>query len=470
MTADHNARSRWWLAAVAAALIAGAASLWVARSSPAAAGLATVGRQWFGVYLEERKIGHAWLEIRESRNGEPRSIVAETSMAVKLAGGDRRLEIDAARYYRRRPPHRLIEVRVHERSADGTSDSRETGPSDETLETFTTQYLLEPASVEVGDRFELAELDVDSGRDRAVTVAVAAKRTQLYFGVRTEVVELAIRRSGDRVETRTVIAAGSDSPITLRAVVGPFSFRAQDQRAARSAIEGLDPLSGVVPVDRALGDPARIRALEVALASSADFEVPAAAGQVATREASGRIRVAIDTGPGPPVSAAGRAAALRATAAIDHRDPAIAALARELASPDRRVAVARMVAWVHDNLSKQPSTNLSSASQVLAARVGDCTEHTALFVALARAAGIPAREVSGLVYGGDEIGGFAWHAWAEVEIDGRWRRVDPSWGEASGNAAHLALGVGGSSDWLALLGDLEIEVLRVSAGSGESLQ
>jgi hypothetical protein len=82
-------------------------------------------------------------------------------------------------------------------------------------------------------------------------------------------------------------------------------------------------------------------------------------------------------------------------------------------------------------------------------------------VALARAAQIPAREVSGLVYGGDDVGGFAWHAWAEVDIDGRWHRVDPSWGEVDANASHIAVGIDGSSDWLALLGDLKIEVHEV---------
>src|SRR6187397_3545992 len=87
--------------------------------------------------------------------------------------------------------------------------------------------------------------------------------------------------------------------------------------------------------------------------------------------------------------------------------------------------VERLIDWTFKNLAKDLSTNLTTASQVLAHKQGDCTEHALLFVALARAAGIPAREVSGLVYMGDDIQRFGWHAWAEVDIAGRWVQVDP---------------------------------------------
>jgi hypothetical protein len=472
MTDDRTNRARRRRLAIAALVLAGCGAglaMWARTPSNAGGAAVEAPPQWFGVYLEERKIGHARLALRDSRDGEPPSIVAESIMAVALAGGERRLEIEAARYYDREPPHPLIELRVRESSADGIGERRLVEParaSAETLATFTTQYLLEPGAARIGDRFELAELDVDSGRDRRVVAEVAARRSQLSFGVRAEVIELAIRRSGDAVETRTLIASGGK---TLRARVGPFSFRAQDRLAAVGDIEGLDPSASAVAVDRPLGDPARIVSLEATLKSGAAFELPRAAGQ-SSRPVSGGRRVSVTVGPGEPLRRGARAAALEATAEIDHHHPSIALLSRRLAGGDRRAAVARMVGWVHDNLDKQTSTHLASASQVLAARRGDCTEHTALFVALARAARIPAREVSGLVYGGDEMRGFAWHAWAEVEIDGRWHRVDPSWGETAGNASHIALGVGPQSDWLTLLGDLEIAVHEVGTASEPALQ
>ena len=43
-----------------------------------------------------------------------------------------------------------------------------------------------------------------------------------------------------------------------------------------------------------------------------------------------------------------------------------------------------------------------------------------LFVALARAAGIPSREAGGYMYMGDKLKAFGGHAWCEVVLDGHW--------------------------------------------------
>ena len=81
---------------------------------------------------------------------------------------------------------------------------------------------------------------------------------------------------------------------------------------------------------------------------------------------------------------------------------------------------------------------------------GDATEHARLFVALARAVGLPAREVRGLVYLGDEEMAFGGHAWAEVALDGRWQPVDPTWNESSVDATHVAI-ERGSDAWVSML-------------------
>ena len=47
-----------------------------------------------------------------------------------------------------------------------------------------------------------------------------------------------------------------------------------------------------------------------------------------------------------------------------------------------------------------------TVADIMEKKSGDCTEHALLFVTLARALGIPAREVSGIYYA-DELGGFS---------------------------------------------------------------
>src|SRR5262245_29754442 len=71
----------------------------------------------------------------------------------------------------------------------------------------------------------------------------------------------------------------------------------------------------------------------------------------------------------------------------------------------------KLVRYVNALLDKKPTVSLPSAREVLRTKVGDCNEHTALYVAMARAAGIPARIAVGLVY---IHGAFYYHAWPEV--------------------------------------------------------
>ena len=55
--------------------------------------------------------------------------------------------------------------------------------------------------------------------------------------------------------------------------------------------------------------------------------------------------------------------------------------------------------------------SIPNALEVLQSKKGDCNEHTVLFNAFARAAGIPAKTVVGVVY---LRGAFYYHAWSEV--------------------------------------------------------
>jgi transglutaminase/protease-like cytokinesis protein 3 len=63
---------------------------------------------------------------------------------------------------------------------------------------------------------------------------------------------------------------------------------------------------------------------------------------------------------------------------------------------------------------------------ILEEKKGDCTEHTDLFNALLKAAGIPARNASGYLLA-DDSGAFSGHAWNEVAYDGIWVPVDATW-------------------------------------------
>jgi hypothetical protein len=145
---------------------------------------------------------------------------------------------------------------------------------------------------------------------------------------------------------------------------------------------------------------------------------------------------------------------------VQSNHPEIVKLARRIARGQRdpRVVAERINQWVYDSLTKRITFGIPSALQVLHSRGGDCNEHAQLFVALARAAGIPARVDAGLAY---IEGKFYYHAWPEVYL-GDWVAVDPMFGQFPADAAHLRFTVGGlgrQAEMIRLMGKLKIDVL-----------
>ncbi|MBI3987685.1 MAG: transglutaminase family protein, partial [Lentisphaerae bacterium] len=91
---------------------------------------------------------------------------------------------------------------------------------------------------------------------------------------------------------------------------------------------------------------------------------------------------------------------LEATPFVQSRHPDLIRRAKDIVG-DRTNAweSARAIfQWVHDNVEKNPAVSLPSALDVLRNLEGDCNEHTYLMVGLARAVGLPAQIVVGLVY------------------------------------------------------------------------
>ena len=98
---------------------------------------------------------------------------------------------------------------------------------------------------------------------------------------------------------------------------------------------------------------------------------------------------------------------------------------------------------------------------------GDCNEHTALFVSLARAVRIPTRIAAGVVYS-ERVGPkgqFYYHAWPEVLLgdENEWIPVDPTFGQLPADATHIKL-VEGDLDRqveiLGVIGRLELALIE----------
>ncbi len=179
---------------------------------------------------------------------------------------------------------------------------------------------------------------------------------------------------------------------------------------------------------------------------------------VIRREAPARMRASYAlpyAAGGPPADE------LEATPLIQVEDPRIIETARRIAagSTDPAEVARRLTDWVYDNLRKDITLSIPSAVQVLEMRQGDCNEHTVLYVALARALGLPARTAVGLVH---IRGRFYYHAWPEVWLDG-WVAVDPTLDQVPADASHLRFLTGGLArqiELIRLIGRLELDIIR----------
>jgi Transglutaminase-like superfamily len=126
---------------------------------------------------------------------------------------------------------------------------------------------------------------------------------------------------------------------------------------------------------------------------------------------------------------------------------------------ERPVVAKRLAAWVRDSIRPHVSFGMPTAQQILESRAGDCNELAQLFVALARARGLSARPVTGLLY---VDGKFYYHAWAEVLLKD-WVPVDPMLGQMPADAAHIRLmqGLALRTDLIRRWAGMDVEVVSV---------
>jgi hypothetical protein len=263
-----------------------------------------------------------------------------------------------------------------------------------------------------------------------------------------------------------------ESPLGLL-VVKETRERALARAVPGSVQADLLEAAAVVPQTKVrIDDPASVLRLKLRLQgaelSGADLQ---GAGQTVDGDVF-EIHSQRDAKAGTGDPDAGRF--LGAEPLVESDDPEIQAEARRAVSglgEGPRVRAERLVRHVNALLEKKPTVSLPSAREVLRTRVGDCNEHTALYVALARALGIPARVAVGLVC---LHGAFYYHAWPEVylaESDGRglWLPVDPTLNQFPADATHLRLTRGGlerQASILPLIGRLEISVLDIELRPG----
>lgn len=165
-----------------------------------------------------------------------------------------------------------------------------------------------------------------------------------------------------------------------------------------------------------------------------------------------------------PLSETDRAKALANDPFLQIEHPNIKKKAREIVGdePDSWKKAMRIYEWVFASVKKDIVPSLPTALDVLETMEGDCNEHTMLYTALARAAGLPTRMAIGIVWS-DEFNAFYYHAWPEAYA-GRWVWLDPTLGQPIADATHIKLISGDLMSWWRIapfMGNIKLNVIDI---------
>ncbi len=229
-----------------------------------------------------------------------------------------------------------------------------------------------------------------------------------------------------------LVVTRAEAPEKLAAFISGMALAKKDLIYDFSLVRSTPPLRH---------NPAGLSGLTVAINGYA-AQIPLLADGWQQVERQGD-RVLIRTGslrqPGPGATE-GQAVVeryLQPAEGIESTAAEISFKSRELTAglPNNRAKAQALVNWVATWLSDSIDDG-GSALESLSSKHGNCQTHARLYTALARAAGIPTRFVSGLV--SQDGSGFLYHSWAESYLDGAWVAVDPTFNQLPADPTHLA--------------------------------
>ena len=470
---------------------------WSSTTVALAADLARYGSsaQWRGIYYRGDKIGfsvgqttptESGFEVRE--DARLQMMVLGSTASVRLTT---RANVDPAFALQRFSF--ALDAGTGATEVDGTLQGRLLHLSIRTPsggERRETRELAEAPALSLNLPRTLAARGLKPGETLQVSVFDPATLTNVPMTLEVKAREV-VRAAGRPVPAFRV--EGRAAGITTRSWItdvgemvreespmGLIVVRETRDQAQALAVPGaiqtdLIEAAAIAPVTpKRIDDPATVTRLQVRIDGLSGFDPTDLEG--AGQSASGgtiEVRDARGLRPGP--DSGDLASFLRPEAFLESDAPEVRAealkAAGDAAAP--RLRAERLVRHVHAILEKRPTVGIPSAVEVLKTRIGDCNEHTALYVAMARSLGLPSRIAVGLVY---LRGAFYYHAWAEVWIEeskgrGVWLPVDPTLNQFPADATHVRLTRGGLERQAAiagLIGHTRLEILDVQLRPGSN--
>jgi predicted transglutaminase-like cysteine proteinase len=437
---------------------------------------------WYGIYAADQKFGYYHLSAFVSDDGE-HYVVNEEMLAVSTFAGERSedrsnlvvhysLEDGKIVYSRAEDTgggERLLitvepegdRLKLTSNTGDRTQarvvDIPKTSLGEE------MRFVTWMRNAKPGDTFQSVSLDwTKEPVDSPQAFTFKSKETGAVSGIVTELYTLQ-EKSFDLVEDGQFDHGGV--PVWQK-VGGLFEIRREPKEIAETMDEAPVEIlvKTTVKSDIKLGEPP-LHELVLDASGLGDYKFPEASYQKVRYLPDGKARIVIRPPEGKPEPNVleSKEQYLKSTPSLQVDSTEITQLVRSLGleGMSEREKVEKLTNWVYNHLEKVSNVNASTSISVLNNEAGDCTEHALLLTTMLRAAGIPARQLSGLVYTNDQLQVFGYHAWVEVHVDGGWMAVDPSFDQVPADAGHILQSREDSLAELQIMGKLKLKVVRL---------
>lgn len=337
-------------------------------------------------------------------------------------------------------------VKIRTTLGDRTTESQQTIPPD-TIFIESLEEMIVRRGLKVGDEYSLEVFNLDSLSTIDTTVKVLRKENIEYGGEMKEVfvTDYTLDFMGG-ITTRQWMSI--DGEVYRMEMPGMgMSCVKVDKDEAMGDVGQLDLIIGTkIGLAGERPDPGIRRFKVRAILSGGDVRSTFVADHRQTVHAGGNpgegaievklMNVNEAQAPRRPVNLPELLPYLSPSVYVESDDPGIMRKAQEIAGDERNTwkAAKKICEWVNQSIrDKNYKVGFGTAKQTLRDLQGDCSEHTVLFVGLARALGIPSRIATGIVYHKDA---FYYHFWPEVYA-GRWIAMEPTLGQVQADATHI---------------------------------
>lgn len=436
------------------------------------------GDEWFGIYQQHRKIGYA--NTRMSVEGDAYHIYEQSEMHVLALGKVQKIQTEIHAYTSKNFLLKYFDFSL--RSGLSSMDIKGAVVKNQLVldiitagETRKEKFpLKEPVYLTPNIRPAMTLMGLDTGKQfrfplfnpatmstDTMVISVESKETIKVGDAEQTVYKLKQEFQG--IEAYAWVNQDGET-LKEETPLGYSLLKETMAEAKKLDKEGpaVDIVSLVKIPSTDIPNSGEVKYLKARLAhaSLAGFEIDG--GRQTLADGIVEITAAGGSGTYPlPYPGHDHAVDLQPTTLIQSDDPAIRAEAKKIfrSIRDARDAARELNAWTYSSLVKQPVISIPSAVEVLKQRTGDCNEHTTLYTALARAAGIPTRMAAGIVY---MKNGFYYHAWPEVWLN-EWIAVDPTFNQFPADATHIRFitgDLGKQAEIMRLVGKLKVEVLE----------